>query len=96
MSGRLVAGRRRDENESEIVAALQSIGIAVWRNSSIGQPDLNTYDRWAIRRRGWLPIEVKRPGGKLTKEQQAVYDEAPFPVVESVAEALALFGVSDM
>lgn len=95
MSGRLVQHRKRDGNEPAIVEALEDIGIACFKNSSTGQPDLNTYDRFAISKPAWLPIEVKRPGGKLTPEQQAVYDVAPFPIVETAGDALALFGVRE-
>jgi hypothetical protein len=41
----------------------------------------------------WLPVEVKRPGGILTPLQAELRDRAYFPVVSSVDEALALFGV---
>lgn len=81
---------RRDAREGEIIDALQAIGVVVRRVSSPGIPDLLTW-----RRGGWLPVEVKSPGEPLTPAQQELYDVAPFPVVETVAEALALFGVKD-
>lgn len=82
---------RRDWNEAEIVAALRSIGVEVFHVSGDGVPDLLTFARGV-----WLPVEVKRPRGKLTTAQLETRKRATFPVVESVAQALALFGVSDV
>lgn len=85
---RVGQSRKRDWNEASIVAALRGIGVDVWRMSGEGLPDLLTHSRGK-----WLPIEVKRPRGKLTPAQKALRAIAPFPVVETDAEALALFGV---
>lgn len=79
---------RRDYNELEIVAALEAIGVSCFRVNEPGLPDLLTHARGI-----WLPIEVKRPRGQLTRAQQARQAVAPCPVVTSVAEALALFGI---
>ncbi len=79
---------KRDFVEATIVAALERIGVTVVRISQEGVPDLLTY-----RAGQWFPIEVKSPGGTLTPAQQALYDVAPFPVVETVEAALSLFGV---
>ena len=71
------------------MSALRSIGVDVWKISAPGLPDLLTCSRGK-----WLPIEVKKPRGKLTPAQQATRKQSPFPVVETVDQALALFGVS--
>lgn len=81
---------RRDFNEAAIVGALEAIGVTVYRVSGAGVPDLLTHARGV-----WLPIEVKRPRGKLTKAQRDTRAITPYPVVETVAQALALFGVVD-
>ena len=92
--------RKRDANETAIVRALEGIGVTVRRISAPGLPDLLTHSRGV-----WLQIEVKRHpprprrflsdrhGQSLTPAQSMLYHEAPFPVVTTVAEALALFGV---
>lgn len=85
---RVGQARRRDRLEPQIVSALRAIGIEVWYISAAGFPDLMTYSRGI-----WLPIEVKKPRGKLTQAQIETRTRAPFPVVESVVEALSLFGV---
>lgn len=79
---------RRDANEPEIIQALERIGVQVWQISGSGVPDLLTF-RQGI----WLPVEVKMPGGELTVAQRKTYQAAPFPIMESVEQALALFGV---
>lgn len=79
---------RKDGNQAAIVRALRSIGVTVRVVNQAGLPDLQTHSRGR-----WLPIEVKQPGEALTAAQQALYDEAPFPIVETEAEALSLFGV---
>lgn len=75
---------RRDANEAEIIHALEAIGVIVRRVSSWGVPDLLTFYRGR-----WLPIEVKHKDGKLTGAQETLYEFAPFPIVETVEEALA-------
>ena len=80
---------KRDWNEPGIVSALEAIGVTVYRVSMPGLPDLLTHQRGV-----WLPIEVKRPRGRLTPAQQETFEQTPFPVVETEAEALALFGVT--
>lgn len=79
---------RRDANESEIIRALERIGCVVYRVSAAGLPDTLTY-----RHGVWLPIEIKTARGRLTDAQTRTIAQTPFPVVSSVAEALALFGV---
>jgi hypothetical protein len=80
---------RRDTHEQAIVSALERIGVVVIRVSSPGVPDLLTWRQ----DRGWLPIEIKRPGEHLTPAQLALRERACFPVVRSVDEALELYGV---
>ena len=83
---RVGQARKRDANEDQIVVALEFWGVDVWRLSGKGVPDLLTH--WRGR---WLPIEVKSTKGTLTPEQVKTQQRAPFPVVHSVDEALALF-----
>lgn len=85
---RVGQARKRDFGEAAIVSALESIGVTVRRVSGEGVPDLLCHSRGI-----WLPIEVKRPRGHLTPAQKALYQLAPYPVVERPEEALALFGV---
>jgi Holliday junction resolvase len=82
--------RRRDANERNIIVALEQIGVIVLPVSGPGCPDLLCY---CPREARWLPIEVKGPSGKLTRAQVNVRRVAAYPVVRSVEEALALFGV---
>ncbi len=80
--------RKRDRNEGAIIEALEAIGVTVFRISGVGCPDLLCHARGV-----WLPMEVKAQGGSLTTAQIAARATAPYPVVHSVAEAIALFGV---
>lgn len=90
-SVRVGQARRRDANEASIVDALEEIGVKVYRLSEVGLPDLLTYHH----REGLRLIEVKMPGGKLTAPQETTRRFLPIAIVESTAEALALFGVVD-
>ena len=85
---RVGQARKRDANEPHIVEALESIGIVVRKISGEGVPDLLCWSRGRC-----LAVEVKMPGGTLTPAQLELYQQAPFPIVEDVASALALFGV---
>jgi hypothetical protein len=79
------AGKKRDANEKDIVAALRAIGADVTQVSGVGAPDL------LIRFRGQLwGFEVKGGKGVLTKAQQ----ETRWPVVRSVSEAFAVIGIA--
>lgn len=82
---------RKDTTQADIVKALRDIGVTVFVVNQEGLPDLLTHSRGV-----WLPVETKSPKGKLTPAQQATYAKAQFPVVESVGEALSLFGVLDL
>jgi hypothetical protein len=77
---------KKDLNQAAIVQALRAIGCEVLILNQEGIPDLLTHYRG-----GWLPVEVKRPRGHLTALQGQLRRRAWFPVVSSVAEALALF-----
>lgn len=81
---------KRDANEPAIVDALEDIGVTCYRISEPGLPDLLVWTQ----REGFRLIEVKMPGKKLNIRQQATRRYVPFAVVESVADALALFGVT--
>lgn len=83
---RVGQARKRDANEPEIVRALEDIGCTVLRVSGPAVPDLLVHVRGR-----WLPIEVKAKGGKLTPAQEALYQHAPYPIVTSPDEAVALF-----
>lgn len=80
---------RKDWTQAQIVSALRSIGVEVLILNQEGIPDLLTCSRGK-----WLPVEVKSPRGHLTPLQRSLQARAPYPVVQTVAEALALFGVN--
>lgn len=91
--------RKRDTNEATIVAALQAVGVLVWRISAPGLPDLLTHYRGI-----WRPLEIKSTGNGrrptvtrakqlLTPQQREVYAKAPFPIVTSVDEAYLAVGL---
>ena len=89
---------RKDATQAQIVQALRDIGVVVFVVNHAGLPDLLTYSRGV-----WLPIEIKysrlarsftdRFSHRLSPAQCATYAVAPFPIVDSVASALALFRV---
>ena len=88
----------RDKSEKPIVAALRAVGAHVFLLSGKGVPDLLVFFQGR-----WTPLEVKTPkmeragkGGRkaeLTAAQQVTIAQAPYAVVESVAEALAAVGI---
>ena len=81
---------KRDGNEKAVVAALRKLGVQVWRISGAGVPDLLCHYRGR-----WSVIEVKKKRGRLTDAQLNTRALAWFPVIESVEQALALFGIAD-
>ena len=86
---RVGQARKRDASEAAIVAALEAIGVTVLRLSGEGVPDLLCHTRGI-----WLPVEIKQVRSRrLTPAQCLTYAIAPFPIVTTVAEALALYGV---
>lgn len=77
---------RRDDNEAEIVAALESCGFHVERISEPGVPDL------LLSRAGrWHLAEVKTEHGRLSKSQNAfrARARAPVPVFREIDDVLA-------
>jgi len=77
---------RRDENEPEIVKALEQAGFIVHR---IGNPgDLLI---WNHRSNHWIVLEVKMRGGRMTPKQRDYRRDHPFvqiPIVETKEQAL--------
>lgn len=75
---------RTDANHAEIAAALRAAGYGVW------------YIRWPVDMLvatggGWLLLEVKTPGGRLTDDQADLVRRAgvcPVAVVSDVESAL--------
>ncbi len=85
-----------DANQGEVVTALRAIGVAVHVTSDMGSgfPDLVCHKVG----HGVRLIEVKdgdKPPSKrrLTKDQCEFARDFPVDVVETVGDALALFGV---
>ncbi len=75
---------KRDANEKAIREALQAVGATITIVSGRGAPDL------LVRFQGRLyGLEVKTATGKRTKAQQ----QTQWPVVRSVADALAALGL---
>lgn len=60
---------RRDENEPDIVAALQALGWHVTKVSAPGFPDLV-----CIRPEQVVHVEVKMPGGKMERAQVDLHE----------------------
>jgi hypothetical protein len=81
--------KRVDANQLEIVAALRQFGASVQILSSVGHgcPDLLV----AFRGKNYV-MEVKMPGGKLTKDEYEWHHEwhGDHYVVHSVEEAIAV------
>lgn len=75
------AKKRRDQNEPEIIGALQSAGVQVWQLSGAGLPDLLCFSHGR-----YIPLEVKTRTGKLTRVQAAASN--PWPIVRSAEDAL--------
>ena len=77
--------KQRDANEKEIIAALESIGCTVFRMDT--PCDLLC----GYRSRNFL-IEVKSPGGRLTKAQQDFIPawKGQIRVLETIDEAIEL------
>ena len=77
---------KRDENELQIVRALELLGYTVQRLSGQGMPDLLVGGR----KRCWL-LEVKIPGAKLNPLQQNwhAWWKGHVAVVNSAQQAIA-------
>lgn len=90
--------RKIDANHPEIVAALKKIGCHVLELSAVGGgvPDLVVWRRDGVTA---LLVEIKNPvaKGKLNKLQEtwhAAWTGAKPLVIESVDQALSVFGVN--
>lgn len=86
--------RRRDAIEPAIIAALEQAGCQVLQLHGAGVPDLlvQVPEHWRLPWASWVPLEVKSPGGRLTRAQFEI--GMRYPIVRSVNDVLALFGVS--
>ncbi|HZJ65905.1 MAG TPA: hypothetical protein VFD36_20500 [Kofleriaceae bacterium] len=75
---------RRDDNEPEIVRALQQVGASVYRLDECGIPDLLV--GWC---RKMFLLEVKSPKGTLTKAQRDFRDswKGPRALIARTPEA---------
>lgn len=86
---------KRDNNEGEIVAALEAVGCVVHRLSQKGVPDLLVGYVHPISK---LPrttlIEVKEPRGKLTTDQEEWHALfiGEVHIVRTIDEALEAVG----
>ena len=84
---------RVDANQGRIVAALRKCGVAVRSLAGIGDgvPDLLAYSA----RSGYVLLEVKVPGEKLTEDQERFHREWPgrIHIVETIDDALRACGV---
>lgn len=81
---------RRDDNETEIVTALESVGCSVYRLSQAGIPDL------LVGRAGvTYLLEVKQAKGALTDEQKYFFEtwRGNAHVVRTVEDALEVVGL---
>jgi hypothetical protein len=81
------AGKRRDAIEPAVIQALRAIGVTCYQINGRALPDV------LCERRGrWLPLGIKSgEKARLTRSER----ETPpsWPMVHSVDQALALFGV---
>ena len=87
------AGKRRDANEPEIVAALRKAGAKV-----ILMEDPAPFDAWVLFREDDYAMEVKNPDAHNTiQDSQEKALEMGFPIyfVHSVEEALRMIGVGE-
>lgn len=75
------AGKRRDANESGLIAGWRAIGAEVWQVSGRGLPDV------LVRFRGRLhAFEIKTATGKLRETQ------GDFPVIRTMDDGLRAIG----
>ncbi len=87
---RVKAVARRDDNEPEIIKALEKAGAYVVQVSATGLPDL------CVGYQGrWFWMEVKAPKGKLRASQESFFDACKLwglnaAVVRSGEEAVAV------
>ena len=76
------ARRRRDAIEPAIIEALRGIGAQTWQIGGRGLPDLLVWYRHRP-----IVLEVKSGNARMSAVQASA--QAPWPVVRSVAEAVA-------
>jgi hypothetical protein len=89
---RVGQARRRDQNEGEIVEALEKIGVVCAPLSLPGIGDVLCYRR----AEGFRVLEIKNPRGRgkrLTPAQRETHRAIPCDIVTSPDEALALFAI---
>jgi len=81
--------KKRDDNEREIIDALEAVGAQVWQHHEEGFPDLSVAFRGE-----WTMMEVKGINGELTPGQREFFDnvEASAAVVRTQDEALEAIG----
>ncbi len=77
---------RRDVNETDIVRALEQVGVRVWKISGKDLPDILTL--WRGR---YVPMEIKSDRGKNRKDEAHV--GIPWPVVTTQEEAFTVLGL---
>ena len=77
---------KRDANEPDVIEALERAGCQVWPISSAGGPDLLVLTPQGR----WLPLEVKNPAGRNRPTRRQTAQAAPWPVIRTPEEALAL------
>ncbi len=82
---------RVDENQRDIVDALERVGCLVLSLAALGNgaPDLLVWHR----RCGFVLMELKNADGALTLPQREFHAYWPVELVRSVDEALAAVGV---
>lgn len=95
-----MTAKRVDQNQREIVEALRRVGASVEHIHMVGHgvPDLMVgYFSAATGRHITIAMEVKMPGGKLTKDElEWHYNWRGLAcVVRSVDEALRAIGVEE-
>jgi len=81
--------QKRDDNEREIIQALEAVGAQVWQLNETDIPDLLVGFR-----RQWFLLEVKGQQGKLQPGQKQFFEEVmgPAAVVRTQDEALEAIG----
>lgn len=88
---------RTDENQAEIVAALRKAGcsVALTHKVASGFPDLVVGRRAGLAGPTSFLLEIKKPGGRLTPDQQEFIAQwrGHYAVVESVEQALEAVGL---
>lgn len=94
----MMVARRSDAVQAEIIAALRAVGIRVLdlhaaASAHPGLPDL-LCSWWAVDGPRWAFLEIKSPGGRVSREQAEFVRWWPGRVefIHSVDEALQVLG----